>query len=184
MTADQATDRDDARHIGRRVRLAYETLGPGPIAILRRCRTRSELQQEGWFWRLVADTDSTDRGWLSPFVACFPSAKHREDDDFSLGAHVRRRIYSEVKLDDLPKRDVAFRRLLAARDRDDLTHQLRRVLLRASQPRDERGAVDWGVLGADLKFWGDGVRRKWATGFYTTDVEDDLDHENDEGAMA
>lgn len=175
---------EEPRELARRVRRAYEALGPGPIAILRRCATRDELHQEGWFWRLMSDVDAADRGWLAQLVACFPAAKHREDDRFDLGAHVRSRIYAEVKIDDLPKRGVAFRRLLAARDRDDLTHQLRRVLLRASQPHDGRGGVDWSVVGADLKFWGDGIRRNWATGFYTTDVEGDLDHEDFEGALA
>jgi CRISPR type I-E-associated protein CasB/Cse2 len=175
---------EEVRELGRDVRNRYEKLGPGPCAVLRRCATREELHQEGWFWRLMSDVDATDRGWLAQLVVCFPSAGHREDDRFDLGAHVRRRIYGDVKLDDLVKRGIAFRRLLAARDREDLTHQIRRVLLRAAQPREPRGAVDWGVVGADLKFWSDGVRRRWATGFYTTDVDGDLDHADLEGAIA
>lgn len=180
MTTRQAYDA--ARELGRQVRRAYEGLGPGPRAILRRCATPGELRQKGVFWRLLHDTDDGDRKWLAQLVACFPAAEHRENDGFDLGAHVRSRIYHGVKLDALPKRDVAFRRLLDARDREDLVHQLRRVLLRASQPHDGRAGVDWGVVGADLKYWGDGIRRKWATGFYTTDVEHDL--EDNEGAMA
>lgn len=163
---------DDARAVARRVRVAYDGLGAGPCAVLRRCRTAAELHQEGWFWRVVGDGDVAreDAWWIAHLVACFPTAKHRDDERFELGAHLRRRIYGEsVKLDDLPKRAIAFRRLLAARDRDDVVHQLRRLLLRASQPRDMLAGADWGFIGHDLRFFGDAVRRRWAAGFYTAD---------------
>jgi CRISPR type I-E-associated protein CasB/Cse2 len=180
------TDRDGLRELGRRLRGAYENLGPGPRAILRRCRTQDELHEEGWFWHLVGTIDDgrSHARWLGQLVVCFPSAAHRVNDRFDLGAHVRRRVYSNVNIDDLPKKGVAFRRLLAARDADDLTHQLRRVLLRAAQPHDGKGTVDWGVVGADLKYFGDHVRRRWATGFFTDDVDDITEDQVGEEASA
>ena len=84
-------------------------------------------------------------------------------------------MFKDVKADDLPKRAVAFRRLLAARDRDDVAHQLRRLLLRAAQPRDGREAVDYGIIGAGIKLFGDAVRRRWAAGFFTGEVPDELE---------
>jgi len=176
---------EEARDLARRVRQAYDRLGDGPRAILRRCRTANEVLEEGWFWPLIREADARgDKWWLARMVACFPAAAHQEDDDFDLGAHLRRRIYSEMGWNDLPRRAVAFRRLLAARDGDDLAHHLRRLLQRASQPRDARASVDWGVVGAGMKLFGDGVRRRWASGFYTGSEGPSADLDSREGVVA
>ena len=45
---------------------------------------------------------------------------------------------------------------LASRDRDELVHQLRRLLRHGFQA--SRRGVDWGSLGADIVFWSD---RAW-----------------------
>ncbi len=172
----------EAQEAARRVRHAYDRLGPGPKAILRRCQSANDVLAEGWFWRLLsmAEVERNDARWVARLVLCFPVAEHKDAPQFDLGHHLRKRLYAKVGPNDLPARAIAFRRLLAARDPEDLTHQMRRVLQRAAQPRDAGSKVDWAVLGASMMMFGDGVRRRWASTFYTPAADADAT-EGDDG---
>lgn len=149
----------------RRLRSSYDALPPGGRATLRRCGTADELLLEGTFWRLVAEAAVPDnqRTRMAHVVACFDAAQ-QSDHAEPFGRWLRRTAFDRTTDADLPARAVRVRRLLAARDRDELVHQLRRLLRHGFQSA-HRG-VEWGALGTDILFWGDGVRRRWAQDFF------------------
>lgn len=60
-----------------------------------------------------------------------------------------------------------MRRLLEADDRDDLHAQLSTAL------RLLKGAAPLGDLAQGIYFWGDNVRRRWATDYYTGGIPDE-----------
>ena len=159
-------NREDTAAVVRRLRGRYDALPPGGKATLRRCATASELGAEGMFWRLVDDAHVPDdeRWRMAHVVACFDAAGVGRE---RFARWLRGTAYGDVqKPDDLPARAVRVRRMLASRDRDELVHHLRRLLRHGFQ-KSRRG-VDWGALGADILFWGDGVRRSWAEEFFTS----------------
>jgi CRISPR type I-E-associated protein CasB/Cse2 len=145
----------------RSVREAYDALSRGDRAVLARCRSAAEIQLEGLFWMLVARVPASHRSKLAPVVVAFPGASQaRRTAQFQLGRHLRRTLYAS-KPTLKPAEAVLFRRLLAAEDREELVHLLRRVLTRAE------ASVDWGVLGSDIVYWGPRVQRTWAQDFYS-----------------
>lgn len=143
------------------VRRAFDALGPGDRAVLRRCRDAGEVAMEGAFWRVVRAAPEDARARLAVVVACFPAADQlRRVDGFSAGAYFRRALLGK-KREITDSNALRFRQLVLVRDRDELVHRLRRVLVYADAP------VDWGVLGRDIFYWGDRVRRRWAQDFYS-----------------
>jgi CRISPR system Cascade subunit CasB len=143
----------------RAVRKSYDALSRGDRATLRRASSGDEMQLEGAFWRLAGYVPQSFRPRLASVVACFPAGPQlRHPGGFRVGSFLRR----ESKGTGPPKASDAllFRRLLASEGLDQLTHEMRRVLTRLDAP------VDWGVLGCDMVYWGDSVRRRWAQDFY------------------
>ena len=55
---------------------------------------------------------------------------------------------------------MKYRQLVQARDVDELVPRIRRLLQAAKRP------VDWGLLGRDLFFWSDKIRKAWDRDFY------------------
>jgi CRISPR type I-E-associated protein CasB/Cse2 len=145
----------------RAVRRAYDALSPGDRAVLKRCRDAGEIAMEGAFWRVVRAAPEEARSRLAEVVVCFPAAEQsRRAAGFSPGIHFHRALRgNREKLTDGGA--LRFRQLLQARGRDELVHRLRRLLTFADAP------VDWGVLGSDVFYWNDRVRRRWAQDFYS-----------------
>lgn len=154
----------------RLVRRTYDALGPGEQAILRRCRTADEVLLEGAFWRVVRSATPEVRSRLAPVVACFPGAKQLRaaNGGFRTGTFLRRLVPAKSTL--RAQDSLRFRQLVECRDRDELVHRLRRVLTHLAAP------VDWGVLGPDIYYWGDGVRRRWTQDFYAPLKHEETDH--------
>jgi CRISPR type I-E-associated protein CasB/Cse2 len=150
------------------VHRAYARLSPGYRAILRRAGTPDELRIEGVFWRLMEDVSvpAGDRWRMAEIVLCFDAEREKPAVRLHFARWVRRIAFSKVTNEDLPARAVRFRRLLAARNRNELVHEMRR-LLRQGYQQQHRLGVDWGLLGADVFFWNEGVRRRWAEQFFS-----------------
>jgi CRISPR type I-E-associated protein CasB/Cse2 len=157
------SERLTAAHV-RAVRKAYDNLSPGEQAQIRRCREANEVLLEAAFWRVVRPSPADARPRLAYVVACFPAADQtRRIADFTLGGFLRRTLYPRrLKAGEA----IRFRQLVLARDRDESLHRLRRLLVHADRP------VDWGVIGIDLFYLGDIVRRRWAQDFYAPLKED------------
>lgn len=156
---------------GRQLRAAWDALGPGEAATLRRCATASELQLEGAYWRLVGVLPSNLRAQAALTVLCFPACKGRMDAGFRLGAFLRDALLGAARGGE--KNPLRFRQLLASRTPEELGHRLRRLLKHID------GAVDWGVVFRDLVAWASAdeekrerVARRWARDFYTDDADD------------
>lgn len=149
----------------RAARRAYDALPLGDRAVLRRCRDVEEVAMEGAFWRVVRAAPEGVRPRLAEVVVCFPAAEQlKRTTGFGVGAHFYRALRGNRRtLTDTGA--LRFRQLLQARDRGELVHRLRRLLAFADAP------VDWGVLGKDVYFWGDRVRRQWAQDFYSNAQE-------------
>ncbi len=160
----------DVARMMRGLRACYDQLPAGDRAVLRRAGNADDLREEGVFWRLVDDAGipASERARAAWLVACFDAEdpKKRPNGREPFASWLRHSVYGRVGAGDLPARAVRFRRALAARDRDALVHELRR-LLRHGYGQSARG-VDWGALGSDLIHWGDEVRRKWAEQFFTS----------------
>lgn len=154
----------EVKELAGALRARYDALPPGAKATLRRCGTANELRVEGVYWRLIDDAavPSAARSNMAYVVGCFDTA---ESGSESFARWLRRTAYGDVKSGDLPARSVRFRRLLAASHGDELVHHLR-ALLRQGFQKSSRG-VNWSELGADIFFFGDAVRRRWAEQFFT-----------------
>lgn len=149
----------------RAARRAYDALAPGDRAVLKRCRDADEIAMEGAFWYVVRAAPERARGRMAEVVVCFAAAEQlKRAERFSTGAHFRRALLGK-KREITDAGALRFRQLLLARDRDDLVHRLRRLLAFADAP------VDWGILGKDVFYWGDHVRRQWAQDFYSNAKE-------------
>lgn len=171
------THRDETEARVRALRERYDGLPAGARAALRRLGAADDLLLEGVFWRLVGEAKipEADRARMAHVVACFDSANHVARAE-PFGRWLRRTVFDGVKDADLPTRAVRVRRLLAARDRNELVHQLRRLVRHGFQ-KTRRG-VDWAALGADILWWGDGVRRRWAQDFFAPIRDESASTEN------
>jgi len=155
------------RDAGRRLRGAYDAagFGPGPRAELRRVKHPGEILLEGHFLTLVARLGLGEHARsLAPVVWLYPSAAHHPSEEFQLGRYLRQEIFADVKDADLPGRARRIRQLVAARDSDERSHHLRRLLVHAYQRN--RRPVDWGAITQDLVLFGDRTRRRWAESFF------------------
>lgn len=154
----------DEEHV-RAVRRAYDGLSPGDRAVLKRCRDAGEISMEGAFWRVVRAAPEPARVRLAEVVLCFSAAQQlRHTAGFNPGGYFRRALAGR-KHDLTDAGALRFRQLLQVRDREELAHRLRRLLVFADAP------VDWGRLGRDVFYWGDRVRRRWAQDFYSNAKE-------------
>lgn len=158
------TEHESLAALVAKVRGKYDALAPGAKATLRRCATADEVRIEGVYWRLIGDAGVPDgrRHAMASVVVCFDAAGVGTQP---FAPWLRATVYGDVSPSDLPARAVRFRRALTARDRDELTRELRRLLRHGFQA--SRRGVDWGSLGTDIVYWGDAVRRRWAETFYT-----------------
>lgn len=155
------------RDKGRRLRSTYDApeFGPGPRAELRRVKQPADILLEGHYLTLLARLGlGEDARSLAPVVWLYPFAAHRPSDEFQLGRYLRQEIFADVKDADLPGRARRIRQLVAARDSDECSHHLRRLLVHAYQRN--RRPVDWGVVTQDLVYFGDRTRRRWAESFF------------------
>ncbi len=155
---------EELKDIARTLRAHYDALPPGAKATLRRCTTADELRAEGVYWRLIdeAAVPASARSNMAHVVGCFDSADAGRQP---FARWLRHAAYGEVKPNDLPARSLRFRRLLAASHGEEMAHHLRKLLRQGFQK--SRTGVDWGELGADIFFFGDSVRRRWAEQFFT-----------------
>jgi len=151
----------------RAVREAYDALSRGDRAVLRRCRNEEELVLDGIYWQIAGHADREAQRCLPCIVLCYPAAKQLKNPArFRLGTMFRRSLHPGAKV--VRAGDaIRFRQLLAARDRSELAHRLRRLLKQAGVP------VDWGTIGCDVHYWGANVRRRWAQDFYAPDTEEE-----------
>ncbi len=167
MTATQAEQGSRAKTLKdaiRGARARYDQLARGQTAVLRRCRTASEVALEGTFWR-VAGALGREQRQLPQVVLLFPLASHSGREKFSFGGYLRR------QLPDGDGSTLRFRRLLDSRDSDELSHRLRGILKLAGR---DSATVDWGALGLDILWFfaeSDDVRRRWAQDFYAPQTE-------------
>jgi CRISPR type I-E-associated protein CasB/Cse2 len=143
----------------RRVRERYDALGPGDRAILRRCKTEDDLRLEGAYWRVVGDAREFERG-VATAVLLFPLAAQRSSDRFSFGRYLRTRLET-----DHDGTTLRVRRVIQS-ERDQLAHRLRGLIRLAETSGDGGAGIDWGVLGVDLVYFGDHVRRTWTQDFF------------------
>lgn len=149
------TLRDDIRA----VRNAYDKLDRGASAALRRCRTANEVALEGVYWNIGGELTRQHRD-LAHVVLLFPAAQHAQQERFAFGSYLR------AQLGESSSAPLRFRRVLDSRDRDELSHQLRRLLNFAAS---DGAGVNWGFLGRDILHFfaeSDAVRRRWAQDFY------------------
>ena len=140
----------------RAVRQRYDALPAGDRAILRRCKDEGEIRLEGAYWRVVGDAKDVEYA-LATAVLLFPLAPHQTKQGFSFGRFLRQHLTSSEE-----GAALRVRRVVQA-DRDELGHRLRGLLKLASGGEK---AVDWGVLGTDIVYFGDVVRRRWTQDFF------------------
>ena len=140
----------------RAVRHRYDALSAGDRAILRRCKNEDEIRLEGAYWRTVGDAKDVEHALVTA-VLLFPLAPHQTKQGFSFGRFLRQHLTSSEE-----GAALRVRRVVQA-ERDELAHRLRGLLKLASGGEK---AVDWGVLGSDLVYFGDSVRRRWTQDFF------------------
>ncbi|MCE9574551.1 MAG: type I-E CRISPR-associated protein Cse2/CasB [Deltaproteobacteria bacterium] len=151
------------------VRARYDQLDRGLVAQLRRCRSATEVELEGTYWRIAGDFGRRQPNLvrhLAHVVLLFPYAAHRTRQGFSVGRFLRE------QLDDKDGSSLRVRRILAVETRDELDHRLR-ALLRLTAAGG--APVDWGVVGRDLLWFfaeSDATRRRWAQDFYAPSTFD------------
>jgi CRISPR type I-E-associated protein CasB/Cse2 len=144
----------------RDLRRAYEALSEAERGSLGRCPDANAIMMDRTFWKLAADTSDEVRLRLAHLVACFPAAAQLpEPAGFRPGLFLREVLYPGQS-PRLPEEALKYKHLVQARDIDELVPRMRRLLSEA------RRAVDWGVLGRDLFFWSDKVKKSWDKDFY------------------
>lgn len=153
---------DEIRDELREVRFRYDKLPRGATARLRRCRSGSEVRLEPIYWQVAGKSGyGAWSRWLPHVVLLYPLADQlRQLEGFRFGRYLRH------NLRDNEAAQLRFRRLLASRDQDELSHRLRGLLRLAAA---NRAPVDWGGLGLDIVWFfaeSDNVRRRWAQDFY------------------
>ena len=151
-----STSKEDHYRELRAVRARYDALPAGDRAILRRCKTEDDVRLEGAYWRVVGDARGVEHA-LATAVLLFPLAPHKTMNSFSFGRFLKQHLTSSEE-----GAALRVRRVVQA-ERDELAHRLR-GLLRLSA--NGTHAVDWGVLGSDLVYFGDRVRRTWTQDFF------------------
>jgi CRISPR type I-E-associated protein CasB/Cse2 len=150
LTAEQIRD----------LRKAYDALPDAERATLRGCPTAQTIMSDRTFWKLAGATSDDVRLRLAHLIACFPAAPQMADPQgFKFGLFLREVLYPGQS-PRTPEEALKYKHMLQARDVDELVPRIRKLLAEAKRP------VDWGVLGRDLFFWSDKVRKGWDKDFY------------------
>lgn len=150
LTAEQIRD----------LRKAYEALSDAERDALKRCPNATAIMMDRTFWKLAGATSDDVRLRLAHLVACFPSAPQLPDPaGFKPGLFLREVLYPGQS-PATPDQALKYKHLTQARDVDELVPRIRKLLGEAKRP------VDWGVLGRDLFFWSDKVKKAWDKDFY------------------
>jgi CRISPR type I-E-associated protein CasB/Cse2 len=144
----------------RELRRAYEALSEAERAALKRCPDANAIMMDRTFWKLAGTASDDVRLRLAHLVACFPAAPQLADPQgFKPGLFLREALYPGQQ-PKTPEEALKYKHLVQARDIDELVPRMRKLLSEARRP------VDWGVLGRDLFFWSDKVRKAWDKDFY------------------
>jgi CRISPR system Cascade subunit CasB len=142
--------------------------GRAALARLRRCATPADTMVEettlALFRRLGLKASDQHRLLRVALIATV-LAHVRADAEPKAGgfrpAAVRSVGRATLEDEDSAKMSaLRFRRLLAARDDEELAHQMRRLVALAD------GRLNVGDLAASLFFWGDRVRQRWVFEYY------------------
>ena len=152
----------------------------GALAWLRRGlgRTLAETPEAARFvYPFFSDTESEQRYLEDAYfrVATLFALHPENAATGNMGSHLR----AAHRDTDDPGKERRMLQLLAA-ERGDLDDILRQAvtLLQAEQV-----AINWRQLLTDLIYWGDGVKRAWARGYWRT-VESSADNSTDSPALA
>ena len=149
----------------RELRKSYEALADAEREALKRCPTATAIMMDRTFWKLAGTTSDDVRLRVAHLVACFPAAPQLADPSgFKPGAFLREALYPGQS-PRTPEEALKYKHLVQARDVDELVPRIRKLLAEAKKP------VDWGVLGRDLFFWSDQVRKAWDRDFYASQGE-------------
>lgn len=129
------------------------------LARLRRAGTLGEVMAEEAaidLWRRLANSDEQRLKRIA--VIAHVLAHVREDDKETGMRRVGRKSYGDA--DSAKLKPIRFRRLLAAREDDELMREMRRLV----QLADRR--LDVGHLAASLFFWSDTTRARWTFDYF------------------
>lgn len=144
----------------RDLRKKYEELTEGERTALKNCPNAIAIMGDRTFWKLAGSQSDDNRLRLAHLVACFPAAPQLSDPaGFKPGAFLREALYPGQN-PQTPEQALKYKHLTQARDVDELVPRIRKLLSETKKP------VDWGVLGRDLFFWSDKVRKAWDKDFY------------------
>lgn len=144
----------------RDLRKAYEALADADRDALKRCPDAHAIMMDRTFWKLAASLSDDTRLRLAHLVACFPAAPQLPDPTgFKPGLFLREALYPGQS-PATPDQALKYKHLVQARDVDELVPRMRKILA------DSKRAVDWGVLGRDMFFWSDKIRKGWDRDFY------------------
>lgn len=165
----------------RTLRDAYDGLPRSARAEIERPRAVELLRTEGAAWQLLTEVfPDLDEGALGLLILPlylfrFTTSARVGDAPFRFGA------WAQTALDATLGARL-MKQVLRATDRDDLAHQVERLLRAAKKP-----AIEWGELGADLLFWGFGngarerIVRAWTMDYYVrTRPAADTNNDDDE----
>jgi hypothetical protein len=138
----------------------YQGLTDPERAALQRCTDATAIMMDRTFWKLAGTYGDDVRLRLAHLVACFPvAAQLAEPAGFKPGLFLREVMYPGQNPKG-PEQALKYKHLTQARDVDEMVPRIRKLLLEARRP------VDWGVLGCDLFFWSDKIRKGWDRDFY------------------
>ena len=144
----------------RELRRAYDALADAERAALKRCPDANAIMMDRTFWKLVGEASDDVRLRLAHLVACFSAAPQLADPQgFKPGAFLREVRYPGQS-PRTPEQALKYKHLVQARDVDELVPRIRKLLVEAKRP------VDWGLLGRDLFFWSDKIRKAWDKDFF------------------
>ena len=146
----------------RAVRASYDALTEAERTALKGCRDATAIMMDRTFWKIAGSTSDDVRLRLAHLVACFSAAPQMaEPAGFKPGLFLREALYPN-QAPQTPEEALKYKHLVLARDVDELVPRIRKIL------GDARRPVDWGVLGRDLFFWSEKVRKAWDRDFYGT----------------
>jgi CRISPR system Cascade subunit CasB len=140
---------------------------PGALARLRRYASPVEAMADeatlGLYRQLGLGVGEAPYRLSRVAVIAMTLAHAREDDGDSVMRRTGRPSFDRP--DDAVLKPIRFRRLLAARDDDDLAREMRRLVALAKH------RLDVGELAAAIffwgdEFWGDEVRSRWAFEYF------------------
>ena len=132
------------------------------LARLRRAASLAEIMAEEAtidLWRSIG-SDDTQQLQRVAVIAHVLAHVRKHDDEPTVMRRVGRRSYGDADSAKLALKPIRFRRLLAAREDEELMREMRRLV----QMADRR--LDVGHLAASLLFWSDTTRARWAFDYF------------------